>query len=76
MTSNPPSITFRVRIKNWKKYINPLLVLRPFCFIAPFRFALLLNLRSLFQIDALWLAASYYTKHFYLVRISFLIYFL
>jgi hypothetical protein len=76
LISNPPSITFGVFIKNRKNYINPPLVLGLFCSIAPYRFAPLLNLRSIFQINALRLAASYYTKHFYLVIISFLIYFL
>jgi len=44
--SNPPSITFAVLVKNRKNHIYPVLVLSLFffCFIAPYRFAPLLNL--------------------------------
>jgi hypothetical protein len=36
LTSNPPSVTFGVLVKNRKKYINPVLVLRHFA-LSPLR---------------------------------------
>jgi hypothetical protein len=46
----------------------------PFCFNAPCQFTPLINLRSHFRFNALWLAACYYTNALFMMGISFFIY--